>query len=146
AGDYLLMNSSGNVGVGTTTPVGALTVMNGNVGIGTWSPTAKLQVIGIVKATSFTGDGSGLTGLSAGATITDADNNTKVEVEASPNEDYVRMTTGGTQRMVVQPNGNVGITTVNPANVLAVGSTSQFQVGSTGAIAAVTGITTTGGY
>ncbi|MBE7170239.1 MAG: tail fiber domain-containing protein [Williamsia sp.] len=36
---------------------------DGNVGIGTISPSAKLEVIGAVKATSFSGDGSGLTGI-----------------------------------------------------------------------------------
>jgi len=34
-----------------------------NVGIGSESPTAKLDVAGEVKATSFTGDGSGLTNI-----------------------------------------------------------------------------------
>ena len=41
---------AGNVGIGTTTPVGGLTVMNGNVGIGTWAPTSEIQVKGTCGA------------------------------------------------------------------------------------------------
>jgi len=38
----------------------------GRVGIGITNPTEKLEVAGTVKATKFEGDGSGLTGISAG--------------------------------------------------------------------------------
>jgi hypothetical protein len=47
-GSSLVLNgtSGGNVGIGTTTPVGGLTVMNGNVGIGTWVPSQALDIKG----------------------------------------------------------------------------------------------------
>jgi hypothetical protein len=40
-----------------------------NIGIGTATPVQKLDVIGTVNATSFTGAGTGLTGTAAGLTV-----------------------------------------------------------------------------
>lgn len=40
-------------------------VTNDRVGIGSTQPTAKLNVSGIVSATSYYGDGSNLSGISA---------------------------------------------------------------------------------
>jgi hypothetical protein len=47
----------------TETTVGIHTLSN--VGIGTTNPTEALTVVGVVSATSFVGDGSGLTGITA---------------------------------------------------------------------------------
>ncbi len=38
---------------------------NSSIGIGSTQPTVKLDVDGVVVATAFTGDGSGLTGVAA---------------------------------------------------------------------------------
>jgi len=69
-----------NVGFGTTSPranvdvEGNLIVTGGNAGIGTSVSTSRLNVIGdvrvsgVVTATSFSGDGTNLTGVSGFAT------------------------------------------------------------------------------
>ena len=40
-----------------------------NIGIGSTSPDAKLDVVGVVSATQYFGDGSELSGITAGATL-----------------------------------------------------------------------------
>ena len=42
---------------------------NDRVGVGSTTPTESLDVVGVVSATSFFGDGSSLTGIVAGATL-----------------------------------------------------------------------------
>ena len=42
---------------------------NNRVGIGSTQPTEKLDVVGVVSATSFFGNGANLTGITAGATL-----------------------------------------------------------------------------
>jgi len=53
---------------------------NNRVGIGSTLPTAKLDVIGIVSATSFYGDGSNLSGITAGATLSAGSGSQRVVV------------------------------------------------------------------
>lgn len=51
----------------------ALTVdANNNVGVGSTIPTAKLNVVGVVSATSFFGSGTNLTGVISGVEIKSA--------------------------------------------------------------------------
>jgi hypothetical protein len=66
----------------------------GNVGIGTTSPSTTLDVAGTVNATTFVGDGSGLTGIAGDSDWTESGGN------------------------VYRETGNVGIGTTNPATKL----------------------------
>jgi len=71
----------------------------GNVGIGLTAPSEALQVSGTVKATAFVGDGSGLTGISGGSSLSAAD--------GSP-----------TNAVYVDNEGQVGIGTADPVHML----------------------------
>jgi|TARA_R100001460_G_scaffold25705_1_gene51732 hypothetical protein len=53
-----------------------------NVGINSTSPVEKLNVVGVISATSFAGDGSSLTGIDATA-LKDSGGNTKVQANSS---------------------------------------------------------------
>ena len=55
-------------------------VSNDRVGIGSTTPTERLDVVGVVSATSFFGDGSNLSGITAGATLSAGDGDQRVVV------------------------------------------------------------------
>lgn len=55
-------------------------VSNDRVGIGSTTPTERLDVVGVVSATSFFGDGSNLSGITAGATLSAGDGSQRVVV------------------------------------------------------------------
>ena len=110
-----------------------------DTGLGTKAATGQTMYIGTtsqaINRASASEGLSGITGLTPGADFTLTQNSvaalTSVESGAVANTLYLKA-------------GNVGIGTTNPTSKLSVGSTSQFQVNSTGAIVAATGITSSG--
>jgi hypothetical protein len=55
-----------------------------NVGINSTSPVEKLNIVGVVSATSFFGDGSSLSGISVDSTSL-KDSGGNIKVQANPN-------------------------------------------------------------
>ena len=53
---------------------------NDRVGVGSTTPTENLDVVGVVSATSFFGDGSNLSGITAGATLSAGSGDQRVVV------------------------------------------------------------------
>ena len=127
AGKTVVKNESGSglaLDVGSGDPIQFMVANSekarvdaqGNVGIATVNPVSKLQVVGTVTATSFSGDGSALTGISGSGTVN------------SGGADFVAVyDTAGTAvsaSSVLSDNGtNIGIGTVGPVSKLQVNGT-----------------------
>jgi hypothetical protein len=127
-----LNSLSGNVGLGTTTPVGGLMVMNGPVGIGTWSPTtAGLEVRSLGPTKIWTGAGTNTNATSGGELYVEGD----IEVDGTIYGDGTGITgpvqngggwfDGGPNVFLSTTTDNVGIGTTTPATTFEIVKTSN---------------------
>ena len=66
------------------------------------------------------------TDISTATQLSDADGDTKVQVEETADEDKIRFDTAGSERMIIDNSGNVGVGTTSPtANLHVSGSSAQ---------------------
>ena len=143
----MILNSSGNLGIGTNNATTKLDVngtihTSGNIGIGVNNPAVSIDtnrtdsyklpkgttvqrpenpVKGYIRYNSsldqFEGYGSGDAWGSLGGVI-DIDQDTKILAEASPDEDKLRFYTNGVERMIIDNTGNIGVGKSNPTTKL----------------------------
>ena len=105
----------GSVSVGGTltyedvTNVDAIGVVTARTGIKVLGGGAN--VVGVVTATAFHGDGSNLTGIAADKIF---EGNTEVETVDTGSDGHIKFVTEGSERVRVKSNGYVGIGTNNP--------------------------------
>jgi hypothetical protein len=152
--ERMFISSTGNVGIGTTNPAADL-----DIG-GSTANGALRVVFGRQSEGNSTGSGTFL-GIRAWETQVASYNGKMFSIENSFYGDlnssiefyrggstiggFMTFTTNnGTERMRIDGSGNIGIGTTNPLSKLSVGSSSQFQVNSTGAVVSATGITSSG--
>ncbi len=146
--NYAAIFAGGNVGIGTTAPTALLDVYNSGDSIFAVDNTSDGQVR--IKATGAHSQAITLTPRLVSATLFPT-GGAGIAIQSS-SEFAISAATGGlslsgggtTSDLRITTGGNVGIGDNSPASALTVGSGDLFQVNSSGAIAAVVGITNTG--
>lgn len=139
----LWVGANGNVGISTTNPNAKLEVngdisatnlrLSGNLHVsgsqmidGVTFANGGVSATGIITATSFSGDGSRLTGLASGDRITSGTSS----IIATQNQS-ITFTTANNPRMIVDERGYVGIGTASPQDKLEVGGNIRLNTNAT---------------
>lgn len=128
AATAITIDSSGNIGIGTSSPSQKLEVLNGSILVSsTATPDRSTEIlVNQIKFSRQSGnyivatENTGFISLSAGGTI-GVDANEGVTVRKS----QVEIRTDNTERMRVDSSGNVGIGTTSPYHNLQVGNAAS---------------------
>ena len=75
--------------------------------------TSELSATGTASSSTFL-RGDNAWGAISSTSITDANNDTKIQVEEASDENKIRFDTAGSERMIIAADGSVGIGTTNP--------------------------------
>jgi hypothetical protein len=121
--EFAIQPLGGRVGIGTFAPTEKLEVSGGNI-----LTSGRVAIGGATSALSACISNNGadrlfhdtncdgvkdlvdnFIDLYPGASLSDADNDTKIQVEEAADEDIIRFDTAGTERMVINASGNVGL-------------------------------------
>ena len=139
----LIILSNGNIGIGTSNPLNSLHINSTDgivipVGTNAERPTSSAAVRGLVRYNSDGSQFEGFDGSNWGSLggVIDVDQDTYINAETSAgiNNNQLSFFASGTQRMIIDSNGNVGIGTTSPSTLLTIGNNNQFTVTASGAI------------
>ncbi len=135
--------SGGDVSIITDGAARLYVTSSGNVGIGTTSPSSLLHVYGPSGVLTLQDSNSA---QNTAVSRIDFNYNTGTNglIGYSGSEDLLITNNHASGDILLSTNGNVGIGDTSPAALFTVGSGDLFQVNSSGAIAAATGITSSG--